>query len=145
MAMFDENGLSPMQPADTAVTHAGPVPQMQVPWGQDIKNYLGAATLPIGGLGGMARSFGQGIKGIAQRPIKKGTNDLLELMFEAGKAKPSVPSRLTDFALKGQAGSIDPRLAALMGGAGTGGYYGLKELWELLQKMRERQGNIKEQ
>ena len=82
----------PMQPSDAGVTGVGPMPEMQAPFGSQVKDYLAAGSGALGGAG-MAAGLGQGIarplmQGVGGAFAKQQAPDLRQLLQMATMGAP---------------------------------------------------------
>jgi hypothetical protein len=69
-------GMQP-QPRDAAITGVGQMPQMNAPFGSQVKDYLKAGS-GIAGAGGMALGLGQGVGSAAQGMLQSGGMQMLQ-------------------------------------------------------------------
>src|SRR3990172_6612912 len=82
----------PMQPSDAGVTGIGPMPEMQAPFGSQVKDYLAAGSGALGGAG-LAAGMGQGIarplmQGVGGAFAKQQAPDLRQLLQMAAMGAP---------------------------------------------------------
>jgi hypothetical protein len=94
--MMQRPPMGGMQPPDSAVSGVGPVPEMQAPFGSQVKDYLAAGSGALGGAGmaaglgrGVARPLAQGLGGQALGAYgRNNAPDLNQLLQMAAMGRP---------------------------------------------------------